>query len=162
MTMRASDIETGMVIATAEARSHAGRLGRLVYNLYLRLARDLGRELPDLHGGQIDEAPLSDLHFMRGLGYYYSARYNQALAEFLQAAREKPLTDISRLWVANTYLAQEAYDHAYLELSRLRLGGSRGFRKGEVESKMGACEKHLSAEEVGRIREMAFPASAQD
>jgi hypothetical protein len=92
---------------------------------------------------------------MRGLGYYYSARYNQALAEFLQATREKPLADISRLWLANAYLAQEAYDHAYLELSRLRLGGSRNFRPGEIEAKMRACEKHLSAEEVGRIQELA-------
>lgn len=162
ITMRASEIETGMVAATAEARGPADRLGRLVGDLYLRLARNVGRGLPDLRADQIDEAPLSNLHFMQGLGYYYSARYNQALAEFLQATREKPLTDISRLWVANTYLAQEAYDHAYLELSRLRLGDSRNFRKGEIESKMRACEKHLSAEEVERIREMAFRASAQE
>ena len=155
ITMRASDVETGMVAATAEARGPAGQLGRLVSELYRRLARDLGRRLPDLAGDQLDEAPLSNLHFMRGLGYYYSARYNLALAEFLQATREKPLADISRLWLANSYLAQEDYDHAYLELSRLRLDGSRSFRRGEVEAKMRACEKHLSAEDVERIRELA-------
>ena len=155
ITMRAADIESGMVTATAEARGPAGQIGRLVSDLYRRLARDLGRRLPDLRADQIDEAPLSNLHFMRGLGYYYSARYNQALAEFLQATREKPLADISRLWLANTYLAQEAYDHAYLELSRLSLGGSKNFRKSEVEAKMRACEKRLSAEEVERIRELA-------
>jgi hypothetical protein len=119
------------------------------------LARDLGRRLPDLRADQIDEAPVSNLHFMRGLGYYYSARYNQALAEFLQATREKPLTDISRLWLANAYLAQQEYDHAYLELSRLRLGGSRNFREGEIEAKMRVCEKYLSAEEGERIRKLA-------
>jgi len=155
ITMRASDVETGMVAATAEARGPAGQLGRLVSELYRRLARDLGRRLPDLRPDQIDEAPLANLHFMRGLGYYYSARYHQALAEFMQATREKPLADISRLWLANSYLAQEDYDHAYLELSRLRLDGSRSFRRGEVEAKMRACEKHLSAEDVERIRELA-------
>jgi tetratricopeptide (TPR) repeat protein len=155
ITMRASDVETGMVAATAEARGPAGQPGRLVSELYRRLARDLGRRLPDLRPDQIDEAPLANLHFMRGLGYYYSARYNQALAEFMQAAREKPLTDISRLWLANAYLAQEDYDHAYLELSRLRPGGSSKFRKAEIEAKMRACEKHLSAEEVERIRELS-------
>ena len=155
ITMRASDLETGIVSAAAEARGPAGQLGRLVSELYRRVARDLGRRLPDVRADQIDEAPLSNLHFMRGLGYYYSARYNQALAEFMQATREKPLSDISRLWLANSYLAQEEYDHAYLELSRLRRGGSRNFRKGEIEAKMRACEKHLSAEEVERIRELA-------
>ncbi len=163
ITMRASDVETGMVTATAEARGPAGQIGRLVSDLYRRVARDLGRELPDLRVDQIDEAPFSNLHFMRGLGYYYSARYNQALAEFLQATREKPLADISRLWLANTYLAQEAYDHAYLELSRLSLGSSKNFRKSEIEAKIRACEKHLSAEAVGRIRELApLQASAKE
>lgn len=155
ITMRASDLETGVVTATAETRGSAGQLGRLVSELYRRVARDLVRRLPELRADQIDAAPLSNLHFMRGLGYFYSARYNQALAEFLLAAGEKPLADISRLWLANSYLAQGQYDHAYLELSRLRLGGSRNFRNGEIEAKMRACEKHLSAEEVKSIRKLA-------
>ena len=157
ITMRASDLESGMVTATAEARGPARQVGRLVSDLYRRVARDLGGRLPDRRVDQLDEAPLSNLHFMRGLGYYYSARYNQALAEFLQAARETPLADISRLWLANAYLAQEDYEHAYLELTRLRRGGSRNFRQGEIEAKMGACEKHLSAEDAERIRELAAP-----
>jgi tetratricopeptide (TPR) repeat protein len=162
ITMRASDAERGMVTATAEARGPAGQVGRLVSDLYRRLARDLGRRLPEPRADQIDEAPLSNLHFMRGLGYYYSARYNQALAEFLQATPEKSLANIARLWLANAYLAQGEYDHAYLELNRLRLGGARNVRKAEVEAKMRACEKHLSAEEVERIRELAtVPASVK-
>ena len=156
ITMRASDLESGMVTATAEARGPAGHVGRLVSELYRRLVRDLGRRLPDLRADQIDDVPLSNLHFMRGLGYYYSARYNQALAEFLQATREKPLADISRLWLANSYLAQAEYAHAYLELTRLRLGGSRNFRQGEIEAKMRACEKHLSAEDVKRIERQSM------
>ena len=156
ITMRASDLESGMVTATAEARGPAGHVGRLVSDLYRRLARDLGRRLPDLRAAQIDDVPLSNLHFMRGLGYYYSARYNQALAEFLQATREKPLADVSRLWLANAYLAQAEYAHAYLELTRLRLGGSRNFRQGEIEAKMRACEKHLSAEDVKRIERQSM------
>src|SRR3990172_12246422 len=155
ISMRASDLETGIVTAAAEARGPAGRLGRLVSDLYRRVGRDLGKRLPELHADQIDDAPVSNLHFMRGLGYYYSARYNQALAEFMQATQEQPLVDISRLWLANAYLAQEQYDLAYLELSRLRLCCSRNFRKSEIEAKMRACEKHLSAEEMKSIRKLA-------
>jgi len=155
ISMRASDLETGIVTAAAEARGPAGRLGRLLSDLYRRVGRDLGKRLPELHADQIDDAPVSNFHFMRGLGYYYSARYNQALAEFRQAAREKQLTDISRLWLANAYLAQERYDHAYLELIRLARGAARDFRTAEIAAKMGACERHLSAEDVTMIREMA-------
>lgn len=155
ITARASDVETAVVTATAEAHGSAGQLGRLVGEVYWQLARGLGGQLPDLRADLIDEAPLSNLHFMRGLGYYFSARYNQALAEFLQAAREEPLTDISRLWLANAYIAQEQYGHACLELSRLVLDGSPNIRKAEIEAKRRACEQHLSGEEVEIIRELA-------
>jgi TolB-like protein len=163
IAMRASDLETGIVTAAAETRGPAAEVSQLVADLYRRLGRDLGRELPDLRADQIDEAPVSNLHFMRGLGHYYSARYNQALAEFIQAAREKGLTDIAGLWQANSYLAQEHYAHAYLELSRLRRGAPANFRKAEIETKMVACERRLSAEDVKMIREMAaLPASAKE
>ncbi len=155
ITMRASDVQTGIVTGTVEERGPAGQLGQLVRELYRRLARGLGSQLSDLHVDQIDEAPLSNLHFMRGLGYYYSAQYNQALVEFMQAAREEDLTDISRLWLANSYLARHEYAHAYLELTRLRLRGSRNFRSDEIEAKMRACKEHLSAEDVEIIRELA-------
>jgi len=48
-------------------------------------------------------------------------------------------------------------------LTRLTLGGSRNFRQGEIEAKMRACEKHLSADDVKRIRELAaLRASAKE
>lgn len=143
ITMRASDLETGIVTAAAEARGPAGRPGQLVGKLYRRLAGDLNRRLPDLTPDQIDETPLANLHFMKGLGFYYSARYSQALAEFMLAAG-----DTSRLWVANAYLAQQQYRHAYLELRRLSPQDQ------EVAAKMRLCEKHLSPEDVKMIQEL--------
>src|SRR3990172_12103950 len=61
LTMRASDLESGMVTAAAEARGPARHVGRLVRDLYRKLARDLGRPLPDLRADQIDDVPLSNL-----------------------------------------------------------------------------------------------------
>jgi TolB-like protein len=143
LTMRASDLETGIVTAAAEARGTAGRPGQLVGKLYRRLAGDLNRRLPELAPDRIDEAPLANLHFMKGLGFYYSARYSQALAEFMLAAG-----DASRLWVANAYLAQQQYRHAYLELRRLNPQDQ------EVAAKMRLCEKHLSPDDVKVIQEL--------
>ncbi len=155
VSMRAADIETGFVTATADARGPAGQPGRLVSELYRKLTREPGRPLPPLGADQIDEAPVANLHFMRGLGYHYGARYNQALAEFLQAAREETLTDLARLWLANTYLAQGRYDHAYLELSRLGPGAPSHSRHPDVEAKRRECERHLSPETIKMIRDLA-------
>lgn len=155
ITMRASDLETSIITATAEARGPASRLSQLVSTLYRRLARDLGRPLPDLRADQIDPAPVSNLHFMKGLGHYYSARYSHALAEFMLAAGDERLTGISGLWRANTYLAQQQYAHAYLELNRLARSASKELREPEVAAKMRMCEKHLSPDDLKIIRELA-------
>ena len=106
ITMRASDIETGIITAAAEGVGPAAQVDELTRALYRDLARDLGGQLPDPGVDETDTAPLSNLHFMRGLGYYYSARYNRAIVEFMQASAEKELADISRLWTANAYLEQ--------------------------------------------------------
>ena len=58
---------------------------------------------------------------MRGLSFYYSAQYNQAIGEFIQAAEEENLMALAGLWSANCYLAQHDYGHAYIELKQLRL-----------------------------------------
>ena len=63
---------------------------------------------------------------------------------------------ISRLWLANAYLAQDQFGHAYLELSKLMRSGSSNLRQDEVKAKMRACEKHLGAEEVKIIEELAM------
>ncbi|MGH9383619.1 MAG: CsgG/HfaB family protein [Vicinamibacterales bacterium] len=155
VTMRATDLRTGIVTATAEGRGSARQPGELVGTLYRRLARDLDRRLPDLAPTQMDEAPLSNLHFMKGLGHYHSARYSHALAEFMIAAEDAQLTDIARLWLANAYMAQQQYAHAYLELSRVPNGGSRNVRASEVAARMRACEQRLSPEDLKMIRQLA-------
>ena len=143
------------------ARGPAGQLGQLVSKLSGRLARELGTRLPDLRTDQIDSVPLSNLHFMRGPGFYFSARYNRALGQFVQATEEQELSDISRLRVANVYLAQHPFGHAYLELSKLMRSGSNHLRHNDVKGKMRACEKHLGAEEVKIIAELGHVASSQ-
>jgi TolB-like protein len=155
ITLRAADLETGIITAAAEARGPTGRLAQLVSTLYRRLARDLDRRLPDLAADEIDPAPVANLHFMKGLGHYFSARYSHALAEFMLAAEDEQLTQISRLWLANAYLAQQQYAHAYLELSRLAGWGSGSIRDEEVTAKMRVCEEQLSTEDVKIIRELA-------
>jgi hypothetical protein len=161
VTMRASDLETGIIRASAEGAGSIGQLGGLAASLYRRLAVDLDRRLPGLVNAPIDGAPVANLHFMRGLGHYHSARYSHALAEFVLAAEDERLMGLSRFWLAKTYLAQGAYAHAYLELSRLEGVDSSYVRARDVDERMRACERRLSPDDIRVIRELGRKGSAE-
>jgi hypothetical protein len=154
LTVRATDVQQGVITVTAEASGSVSQLPELVGHLYRALARELGKEATDLGPHRIDSAPLSNLHFMKGLGHYYSARFGPALSEFMLAAEDGHLSQIAQLWLANTYLAQREYVHAYLELSTLLQGGWGALSEKEISEKMRACEKHLNPEDAEFIRQL--------
>jgi hypothetical protein len=154
LTVRATDLERSVITVTAEASGSVSQLPELVGRLHRALARELGKELPDPGPDQIDSAPLSNLHFMMGLGHYYSVRLGPALSEFMLAAEDRQLSQISQLWLANTYMARREYVHAYLELSTLMHGGRGALSEKEISEKMRACEKHLNPEDTEFIRQL--------
>ena len=123
-------------------------LAELIRKLYNQIDRSLNKYLPVLKNGQVDESPISNFHFMRALSLYYAGKYNHALGEFLESSKESDLTSISGLWMANCYLAQGQYAHAYIELIRLNKSASEFSNKGELSQKINICREHLSPEEV--------------
>jgi hypothetical protein len=151
-----TNLDTGLITAAAEGRASTRRLGQLVGTLYHQLARALDRRLPDLTTAHLDDAPVSNLHFMKGLGHYHTARYSHALAEFMLAAEDTTLRDVSRFWMAKVYLAQGHYTHACLELARLTGRTSSRVRASEVEAGMRTCERHVAPEDMKMIRELAM------
>lgn len=155
LTMRATDLETGIVASAADGLGVVGQPGALVSSLYRRLASDLGRRLPEPVPYQIDEAPLSNLHFMKGLGHYHSARYSHSIAEFMLAAEDLRLADIARLWLARAYLARHQYSHACLELVKLMNGAPPAAQARDVAASLRECERHVSREDMRLIRDMA-------
>jgi hypothetical protein len=155
VTMRAVDLESGVIAASAEGRGPLGQPAELVTTLYGRLAGDPGPRLPSTAPNPIDQAPLANLHFMKGLGHYFAARYTHALGEFLLASEDDRLRDLGRFWQANAYLAQRQYSHACLELVRLRLSSPPGIPAGEIAARIRTCERYLSAEDLKMIRDLA-------
>jgi hypothetical protein len=155
VTMRASDLETGVVASTADGVGHVGEPGALVTSLYRRLASNFGRRLPEPAASQIDAAPQSNLHFMKGLGHYHNARYSHSIAEFMLAAEDSRLAAVSGLWLAKAYLAQRQYSHACLELMRLKNGALTAVESRDVAASLRECERHVSGEDLRMIRELA-------
>lgn len=157
ITAHAFDIASGRLLASAGRKNRPNALADMAKELYGLLIEDLQTDLPDAEKHQIDESPISSLHFMRGLSLYYSAKYNQALGEFMQAAQEKGLSDISGFWKAKCYLAQKEYGHAYVELKRLTRKNHPDIRAGDVERRIDLCLEHLSSEDIRLYNQMLSP-----
>ncbi len=144
----ATEVESGRLLASGEVKGKDRQLAELIHDMYKILAKDLKKELPEPGAYEVDTTPVSNLHFMRGLSFYYGAQYNQAIGEFIQAAEEENLMALASLWSANCYLAQNDYGHAYIELKRLRLHEDHQLKTEEIEQKLNLCLENLSVDEV--------------
>jgi hypothetical protein len=160
VNIRAIDLETGVVTASSSISGPTGEPRELIGGLYQAVLTAVEQKLPDLTPDLIDRAPWSNLHFMKGLGHHFSARYSLALAEFILAAEQEELTDIARLWMAKTYMADRQFGHAYLELIWLMRRGSARFAEKEIAQRMRECERQLSAAEVKRVQQLTEPRAA--
>jgi TolB-like protein len=160
LNVQATDLETGVVTAASSVSGHAGAPRELVVDLYRAVSAALGATRREPAPNEIDRTPWANLHFMRGLGLHFSGRYSLALAEFILAADEEDVTDIARLWLARTYMADRRYDHAYLELIWLSRRGSALSSGNEIAARMRECERHLGPGEVERVRQLAEPPPA--
>jgi len=142
------EVATGQLLVSNKIRGEERKIAEVVHQIYLKLVQGLHEELPELGENPVDGSPLANLHFMQGLSFYYSAQYNQAIGEFIQSADEKNLKNISRLWMANSYLAQEEYAHAYVELKKLEVRQTADMKQDEIEEKINLCRDHLADEEI--------------
>jgi TolB-like protein len=155
VTMRASDLGTGVVAAAADGFGTVSRPGEVVGSVYRRLAGDLAGRLPSPAFRQIDDAPFANLHFMKGLGHYHGARYSHSIAEFMPAGEDERLVNVSRFWIAKAYLALGRYSHACLELTILKNAVPAAVDTGDLTASTHECERHLTGEEMRMIRDMA-------
>ena len=150
ISARSINVESGLVMSTGEVGGERSSLGELVYGLEQSLTGGLTEKTAGMPG-EIDRAPVPNLHFMRGLSYYFAARYHQAAAEFIESAKEETLEAVSRLWLAESYLAEEEYGQAYLELRRLMDSGSLPLRSREIAEKLNFCRDRLPAGDIRLI-----------
>ncbi len=156
VSAHAYDVESGRLLGSASATGDSDDTAGLVEQIHDALVSDLGAALPalpTLSPDQIDPSPLANLHFLQGLSQYYAGRYPQALAKFIDAAAEPRLEQVARLWMANCYLADAQYGHAYLELRRIQLVSELHLdsRLDEIDRKLDSCRRNLSQEEIRRL-----------
>jgi TolB-like protein len=112
------EVETTRVARSEEAEGKVEDLVKPVDELARKLGKDLDLKLPELKPSDIDRSPEANLHFMRGLGYYYGKMPDHAIAEFMKALALKPDHAQARYWNGVCYFDDKEYEHARIEFDR--------------------------------------------
>lgn len=113
------DVETTELIKSEEIEGKVTDIVQLSKELTLRLLRDLDIKIESLPELDVDKSPKINLHFIRGLGYYYGCMYDHAIMEFMNALALNPNFIDARFWMGRSYLEQGEFEHARIEFKRL-------------------------------------------
>ena len=154
ITAHVTDVASTRILGSARVSGAADTLPRMVQALTAELRAVLQGAARPAGAGEADAAPAANLHFMRGLSRFHAGQYHRALAEFIRSGAEPEVEQLSSLWRANCYLATKRYDHAFLELSRLRREGPGRVKSDDLQRLLEECLQHLSPGEVRTYREL--------
>jgi TolB-like protein len=119
VTAHLFDVSTAQLVKSEGASGEVSDWLGVEKALALALAKDLNLKLDEVQVRAIDEKPEVNLHFIRGLGYYYANRHDEAIMEFLNTLFGDEKYVDARYWMARSYLATGEPEHARLELERI-------------------------------------------
>lgn len=137
------DVETTQVIKSEEVEGKASQVSALAYKLVNKMAENLDLKLSQMSAQEIDESPEVNLHFMRGLGYYYSGMYDHAIMEFTNTLSLDSTHADARFWNARSYYNQKEWSHARIELERFLKEFPKSGKIGEAQKMLKVCEGNL-------------------
>ena len=137
------EVETTRVARSEQADGKVDDLVKPVADLAVRLSRDLNLKLPPIKEEDIDKAPVANLHFMRGLGYYYGNMRDHAIAEFMKALALKPDHARARYWNGRCYFDDNEYEHAKIEFERFVEQFPKHERVAEIKEWVKRCAAEI-------------------
>ena len=111
-------------IASTELRYSLAEIGKIenVDTLASSMADQIAAKLMSsssiVRSKSIDAQPLVNIHFMKGLGYYYNGMYDHAVAEFMEVLDMDPARADARLLLGKSYSAGGEHEHAGIEYRR--------------------------------------------
>jgi len=113
------EIATSRLACSREVTGRIDEWLQAEQELARKLADDLNLDLTNVQALAIDAKPRINLHFIRGLGYYYGCKYDHAIMEFLNTLYGDDKYVDARYWMARSYLAQGEDAHACIEFERI-------------------------------------------
>jgi len=139
------EVETSRVVNSDESAGKITELIETVQPLAASLMKDIGVALPPLDPARVDQSPVANLHFMRGLGYYYGNMRNHAIAEFMKALACKPDHARARYWSGRCYLDGREWDHAAIEYGRFLKEFPKDDLAAQAARELAACRQRMKA-----------------
>lgn len=110
------DVETILLLRSAAVSTATNKVVEQTLDLLAKLVEGQDLEIPSPAPGAVDESPVANLHFIRGLGHLYVSLYDEAIAEFMRALSLEPDLADARFWIARCYFMEEEWAHALVEL----------------------------------------------
>jgi len=119
ITAHLFDVATTQLMKSEQVEGEVSDWLEVEKELALALVRDLELKMDEVVERAIDEKPEVSLHFIRGLGYYYGNRFDEAIMEFLNTLYGDEKYVDARYWMARSYLATGEPRHARIEFERI-------------------------------------------
>ncbi len=141
------EVESARLLQSKEAEGSLDRLHETAQDVASKLMKDIEIELPPLKPEAIDKSPEANLHFMRGLGYYYAHMRDHALVEFMKTIALDPKQARARYWNGRCYFDQKEYEHAKIEFERFLKDYPNHPLTVEVKGLLKQCEQEVKQEE---------------
>ncbi|MCD5390773.1 hypothetical protein LR007_02785 [candidate division NPL-UPA2 bacterium] len=111
--------------------------------LTLKLLRDLDIKIESLPELDVDKSPEVNLHFIRGLGYYYGCMYDHAIMEFMNTLSLNPGHSDARFWMGRSYLEEKEYEHAKIEFERFLKDFPENPQSPQAKQFLRDCKRHI-------------------
>ena len=139
--LRAVDVDTGAVLGAASGEGEVGSLLDAGRTAAADLAAKLRAAPTPEHQERRDDTPLVTRQMIRGLGYYYQGRLEEALGEFLAVTRSRQTAEMARYWMARTYADLGSPEHCRIECERYLEEYPNGSHAEEIRTSIAEAAK---------------------
>lgn len=115
MSLQVYETETTRLVKSFRAEGPAEEILIVAEKVSKELAGFLEKGIKDAAEFEVERDPEKNLHFVRGLGYYYGSQSHKAIPEFMKVLRKDPEDTLALYWMARCFAAAGLSDHANLE-----------------------------------------------
>jgi TolB-like protein len=146
INVHAYEIETARLVASEQVQGKPEEIVPATYDLVNKLCEKLNLPLKPIDPNDIDKNPNASIHFIRGLGFYYSGNFDNAIVEFIKTQDLDPASDKAGYWMALCFMETGEYKHALIELEGLLARFPESPLRQDTQEKMNVCKKHIKPE----------------
>lgn len=146
INVHAYEIETARLVTSEQIQGKPEEIVTATYNLVNKLCKKLNLQLKPIDPNDIDKNPNASLHFIRGLGFYYSGNFDNAIVEFMKTQDLDPTLDKAGYWTALCFMEANEYKHALIELEDLLVRFPKSSLRQDTQEKITVCKKHIKSE----------------